>query len=129
MDRQDLVIWMRALRSAWMDADPTAFGELFTEDALYQAHPFEEPLRGRVAIIDYWLHETSGREDVEVRLSEPLLDGDRASVEWWAVSKTESAETTDAGCLVLDFTGKRCSKLHEYWMLADHRVRLPENWG
>ncbi len=51
--------WLDAYSRAWESYDPAAIGDLFTEDAEYRWHPWDEGddvARGRRAIVDAWLH-------------------------------------------------------------------------
>ncbi|MCI0712112.1 MAG: nuclear transport factor 2 family protein [Chloroflexi bacterium] len=48
--------WLKAYVDAWTTYDPEAIGRLFSDDAIYSIHPFdEEPVRGREAIVADWL--------------------------------------------------------------------------
>ena len=47
--------WLRAYVRAWETYDPDLVGGLFSEDATYSYFPFDEPIRGRVAIVASWL--------------------------------------------------------------------------
>jgi ketosteroid isomerase-like protein len=47
--------WLDAYVRAWETYDPQAIGELFAEDAAYFEGPYEEPIRGRQAIVERWL--------------------------------------------------------------------------
>ena len=47
--------WLQAYVSAWKSYDPAAIGALFSEDAAYRYNPYDEPLRGRAAIVADWL--------------------------------------------------------------------------
>jgi hypothetical protein len=49
--------WLDAYVQAWKSYDPQAIGDLFSEDATYFESPYSEPLRGRAAIVAYWLQE------------------------------------------------------------------------
>jgi hypothetical protein len=51
----DFARWLDAYIAAWESYDPAAIGELFTADAEYRYHPWDEPLRGREAIVASWL--------------------------------------------------------------------------
>lgn len=55
MDHVGAQRWLDAYRKAWLTYDEAAIGALFAEDALYYYHPYDEPTRGRKAIIASWL--------------------------------------------------------------------------
>ncbi len=125
MDRTKLKDWVEQLRLAWEGAEPARAASLFTEEAVYQNDPFQPPLRGRPEIERYWATATENQSDLVVTMGEPLLDGNRAVVEWW----TTTNDATDCGALVLSFEGEKCQGLREYWNLAEGRLAAPEGWG
>lgn len=55
MTHDDVQRWLDAYIEAWRTYDPQLIGDLFTEDAAYRFHPWDEPVRGRQAIVDAWL--------------------------------------------------------------------------
>jgi len=55
LTRETVAAWLRGYVRAWETCDPDAVAELFTEDATYAYHPFDEPVRGRLAIVASWL--------------------------------------------------------------------------
>ena len=129
MDRSRMGFWVEELRLAWEQGDPARAAALFTLDAKYHSHPFHPPVVGRTAIEAYWEKATSTQSDVRVQMGKPLLDGDRAVLEWWAVMTDGGAETTDAGALVLEFDGEHCANLREYWNITEGILASPEGWG
>lgn len=54
MDVPTFKAWLDAYGRAWKTHDTEIIGSLFTERAIYHIRPFEEPLRGRAAIMEYW---------------------------------------------------------------------------
>ena len=54
MDRETFNRWLASYGSAWTGRDPGAAASLYADDATYQVTPFDEPLRGRAAIYEYW---------------------------------------------------------------------------
>jgi hypothetical protein len=126
----DVRRWVAAYCSAWEDArDPT---ELFTEDAVYWSHPLREPHVGHAGIRDYWRRATSTQSDVRVLAGEPIVDGRRAAVEWWAtMSDTDDGgEITLPGILMLRFAEDgRCEELREAWHFEPGRREPHAGWG
>ena len=58
MDEARFQHWLDGYVDAWRTYDPAAIGDLFSEDATYRYHPWdegEEALRGREAIVAAWL--------------------------------------------------------------------------
>jgi SnoaL-like protein len=136
----DIDLWIETYGRAWREKDDEAVGALFTEGALYVSHPLEPPHRGSDQIRAYWRRATGTQEDLVLRFGEPVLDGRRAAVEWWATMRdaewaagegTDDDRLTLTGCLVLRFAADGlCKELREYWNVGFGPPRhLPEGWG
>lgn len=54
MDADDVMTWVREYERAWREQDAAAVGRLFTDDALYLRGAYDDGLRGRSAIEDFW---------------------------------------------------------------------------
>jgi hypothetical protein len=54
MTHDDVQDWLDRYVEAWRTYDPERIGDLFSADAEYRYQPWEEPLRGRQAIVDDW---------------------------------------------------------------------------
>jgi ketosteroid isomerase-like protein len=130
MDRERIGAWLEGYRRAWEEADTAAVLDLFTADAGYRSHPLRPVHAGHDGIGAYWREVTADQDDVRVRFGEPIVDGDRAAVEWWTTMRAGGGPVTLAGCLVLAFAGEgRCRELRECWHLADDLVEPPDGWG
>jgi uncharacterized protein (TIGR02246 family) len=122
--------WIEAYGRAWEEREPDAAAALFTEDAVYRAHPFREPHLGREGIRAYWAQATATQAGVRVRFGEPIVSGERVAVEWWTTMRAEGEEVTIPGCLLLRFAlDGRCEELREYWHLEPSRHEPPAGWG
>ena len=68
-------------------------------------------------------------EDIECAFGEPIVNGDRAAVQWWA-SWTEAAQpVTMAGVTILRFDDEGNVVEHrDYWNQTDGRTRPYEGW-
>ncbi len=67
-DRERVDAWLDAYVAAWKTYDPDQVGALFADDVSYRYHPYDEPVRGRSAVVEAWLGEgehpgASGRDD------------------------------------------------------------------
>lgn len=78
------------------------------------------------------------QSDLDLRLGQPTVDGDRATVEWSATMSDaqcgpprEDAAVTWPGCLILRFTDEGlCVELREYWNVEfGRRVPAAVGWG
>ena len=71
--------WIAAYETAWRTEGTGHLGRLFTEDATYQAAPFDEPLAGVAAIARFWEDEREGPDEVFTLTSEIVAaEGDTA---------------------------------------------------
>lgn len=128
----DTSAWLAGYHEAWITHNAEQVAHLFTEEAIYQSHPFRPPLRGRAEIQAYWLRSTPTQEDLEIRWGTPVIAGNRMAVEWWATMRdTDEGELTLPGCLILRFAESGlCDELREYWHLeVGRRIAPPATWG
>ena len=65
MDHTTFTTWMDTIGRAWVTRDPQLAADLFTDDATYHENPFDEPLRGRAAITDYWAKLPQQQDQIE----------------------------------------------------------------
>ncbi|MBA3430671.1 MAG: nuclear transport factor 2 family protein [Actinobacteria bacterium] len=128
MDERSLRRWADAYAKAWEQGDADAVVELFTPDASYRSLIFDDPHSGADGIRAYWERATATQSSVRVWMGDPLVDGDRAALEWWAVMVDDSVITLP-GCLLLDFDADRCARLNEYWHVESAIVQPYEGWG
>jgi len=124
-------LWIDEYAQAWRERDPDAAAELFSEHAVYRSHPFRDPHLGRDGVRAYWAAATGSERTVRLRFGAPIVEGDRAAVEWWAqIEDADDGWVTLPGCLVLRFDPDgRCEELRECWHVADGRVDAPEGVG
>jgi hypothetical protein len=122
--------WLAEYRRAWIERDPDAAAALFSEGAPYREQPYQEPFLGPPGVRDYWARVTATQEDVELQYGTPVVEGNRAAVEWWVTLRNEGAEVTLAGEFMLRFDENGlCEELREYWHFAEGRLSPPSGWG
>jgi ketosteroid isomerase-like protein len=95
--------WASAWRQGWEALDPEPILACYTPHALLSTEPFRQPYRGIDAVREYVTQALREEEDPRVWLSEPIVQGDRAAISWWASLRENGAETTLAGTSVLRF--------------------------
>ena len=118
--------WADAYAAAWRAGDGDAAAALFTEDCLMRSHPFR-PLEDARR---YTREAFAIEEDREVWFGVPVVDGDRASMEYWCSMVEDGKEVTLAGhCLIRLAPDGRCEELRDYWAMKPGRVSPPEPWG
>jgi hypothetical protein len=78
MEKSAVVKWLAAYVKAWKSYSPEAIGALFTEDATYSYYPFEEPVRGREAIVASWLNHQDPPGTYDASYAPIAVDGNIA---------------------------------------------------
>jgi hypothetical protein len=92
--------WAAVWTRAWPAADVEAIAGLYAPDATFLSHPFRE--RQRPAEYAGWAF--SDQDRAECRFGEPLVDGVRAAIDWWAVVRSrDGSEQSLAGTSLLRF--------------------------
>jgi ketosteroid isomerase-like protein len=114
MTRERVQAWLDAYVEAWHSYDLDAIGALFSESAEYRYHPYDEPLRGRQAIVDDWLSDRDEPGSWEAAYAPLLVEGDTAV----ATGETRYAEGRRfSNLFVLAFDGDgRCREFTEWYM-------------
>jgi SnoaL-like domain len=113
--REQVQAWCDAYVEAWRSYDGEAIGELFSADAAYAYHPYDdEPLRGRDAIVAGWLEEPDEPGSWEARYAPLVVEGDRAV----AAGDTRYDDgQVFSNIFVLGFDGDgRCREFTEWFM-------------
>lgn len=122
--------WMEAYAKAWRARDPGAVVALFTDDAIYSSHPFRVPYRGRSGVLEYSKKAFGEDELQELRWGQPMVEGPKAAVEYWATMRENGEEVTLAGFNLLRFAPDgRCIELREYWAMDEGSRSPPPGWG
>ena len=81
MDEAAVAAWLERYVAAWRSYDPVAIGDLFTEDAVYRWHPYdegEEVVRGRDDIVASWIGDPDDPSSWEASYRPWAVDSDRA---------------------------------------------------
>lgn len=123
--------WFESFGRVWKTKDAPAAAEIMTEYASYRNSPFlEQPYVGRAAIEGFWVAALQNVQDVDFRYGEPVVEGDRAAAEWWAVvTPIEGEPFTLAGNFLLTFEGDLVSDLRESFVKV-LGITLPHpGWG
>jgi hypothetical protein len=78
LTKETVTAWLRAYVRAWETYDPDEVADLFSEDAAYAFHPFDEPIRGRLAIVASWLEGKDPAGTYDGRYEPVAIDGNIA---------------------------------------------------
>lgn len=115
--------WVAGWSQAWRSGDGAAVGRLYSPGARFRSHP----MRDTEDPVAYASRVFATDKLVDLWFGEPIVDGDRASVEYWSVSVDPTgAEISLAGCGVLRFgPDGRCVDDIEYWCEQPGRHERP----
>ena len=123
MDEAAVTQWLERYVDAWKTYDETAIGALFSEDAVYRYHPWDEheaALRGRDAIVASWLDEPDAHGSWTAEYRPWVVAGDRAAAvgasRYFAADGT-TVEREYHNVFLLDFDADgRCREFTELFM-------------
>jgi hypothetical protein len=116
--------WADAWNRAWPVADVELVSTLYADGCLFYSHPFREPEAPRDYVIWAFAEQTSA----ECRFGEPIVAGDRAAVDWWAVmTGVDGSDETIAGTSLLRFDDAGLVvEQRDVWALELGRRDLPD---
>ncbi len=113
--------WVAGWTAGWERGDADAIGALYAEDAIFRSHPFRDPERSPR---DYALRAFADEELVECRFGEPIVAGERAAVEYWAILAADGEEETLAGCALIRFGADGLVvEQRDYWSMQPGRAQ------
>jgi ketosteroid isomerase-like protein len=124
--------WADTWVSAWRSHDVEAVVALYAEASLHRSTPFREPHPGRAGVREYLVAAFADESTVvDVRFGTPLVDGDRAWVEYWAVlHDRDGTPVTLAGSAFARFDADGLiTEARDYWHQTAGHIPPPNSWG
>lgn len=122
IDRQSVSRWLESYVQAWHSYDPQAIGALFSEDASYAWHPWDEGddvARGRDAIVRAWTGDKDPPGTYEAEYAPIAVDGDVAVASgrsrYYKAGGALDREYDNVFVMRFDADG-RCSAFTEWFM-------------
>lgn len=122
MTEQDVQNWLDEYGRAWINGDPDHVVTLFSDTATYRETPFDDPMRGRSEIREYWRNGAAeAQEDVEFASQVWAIRDDTAIAGWQArfIRKASGGQVELNGIFRLEFSEEqgalRCTALEEWW--------------
>jgi hypothetical protein len=111
--------WIDRWLNGWRALDPEPIVALYAEDCFFLSHPFREHEPPN----DFVLRAFSEEELAEPWFGEPIVDGERAAVEWRAYVRENGADVTLAGTSLLRFREDgQCVEQRDAWAVEDGRI-------
>lgn len=95
--------WAQTWARAWPRGDSEAIAALYADTAVYRSSAFRPPFSDLAGIRDYLGENLAAEESLRCWYGPPVVDGDRAAVEWWAYWREQGQELTFAGVTMLRF--------------------------
>jgi len=93
--------WADEWARGWREHDSARIAALYSNEAIHRSAPFREPGRGPEGARAYADWAFAHEDSVECWFGEPIVSGDRAAVEYWAVITHRGKEEMLAGVAVL----------------------------
>jgi SnoaL-like domain len=119
--------WADAWTASWRAKDADVLEPVYAPEAVFRSHPFRDPQPP----LDYARWAYSEEEgDPEVWFGDPLVAGERAAIEWWAVVVEQGEPVSLAGTSILRFDNEgRVIDQHDYWSSVPGRIPPWEGWA
>ncbi len=122
--------WTETWAKAWPTKDADAIAALYAAGAAFRSLPFRSVHRGPAGARRYAAWTFSEQDAAECWFGTPVVEGDRATVEYWAVVSFEGRDETIAGVSVIRFEDDGLvGEQRDYWVAQDGRNEPPEGWG
>ena len=118
--------WRETWLRGWLAKDVEAIAALYAPGASFRSEPFRDLQEPRA----YAEWAFSEQDDADVWFGEPVVDGSRATCEYWAVVSFRGQVETIAGASMLRFDDDGfVVEQRDYWNAHDGRREPPEGWG
>lgn len=120
ISKESVTRWLQDYMNAWKSYDPQAIAALFSENATYRYNPYDEPLRGRKAIIENWLENRDTPNTYSAEYKPIAVEGDTAvangrTLYYQADGRTLKTQYDNIFVLRFDDEG-RCTEFCEWFM-------------
>jgi len=122
--------WARVWKDAWEAKDTEAIVALYAVDVVFSTQPFRTPHLRHAGVREYVSQAFAEEDGPRVSVGNPVVDGNRAAIEWWAAMTENGVETTLAGTSLLRFDDDGLViEQRDTWNQADGRREPPDSWG
>jgi hypothetical protein len=122
--------WADTWRTNWVAQRHEPIAALYAPNARYGTAPFREPYIGPSGALEYLAPVFAEESDVAAWFGEPIVDGRRASIQWWASLLEQGAEVTYAGTSIVQFDEDGLVvEEWDSWNRTDGRLAPSATWG
>jgi ketosteroid isomerase-like protein len=119
VDIKNFRTWLSQYGQAWINGDPEAAIELFSENAAYYEEPFQAPMKGREAIRKYWEDGAQNAQmDITFKADIISIQENSGYAHWQATFKRIPANTFVEldGILKATFNVEnKCIEFRDWW--------------
>lgn len=129
MNREQVDRWLQRYVDAWKGYDRDQIGDLFTDDAEYRYHSYDEAVRGRQAIVESWFEDAAKPGTFDAVYEPVAVDGPVAVAVGTSTYHKEdgSVDRVYDNVFVMRFDDDgRCSKFTEWYVKRPPHTRTPE---
>jgi ketosteroid isomerase-like protein len=125
MTHLDVQDWLDRYVATWRSYDAAAIGDLFSDDAEYRYHPWDEPLRGRAEIVRAWVapagneSQRDAPDTWDAQYQPYAVDAGRAVAVGWSryLAQGDTPEKLYHNCYLIEFDDAgRCQNFTEYFV-------------
>jgi hypothetical protein len=95
--------WAETWKRNWIAGEADPISDLYGPAAHFRSGPFRTPHVGRAGALEYVAQNFATESEVTVEFAEPLVDGRRAAVPWWASYTENGQRLTIAGTSLIRF--------------------------
>ena len=115
MDAADVNRWLERYVAAWTSGDRSEIGDLFSEDARYRYHAYDDPVVGRDAIVEAWREEQDAPGSFEAQYTCFAAEGDAAAAVGTTTYLHDGRVYDNVFLLLFDGDG-RCREFTEWYV-------------
>lgn len=101
----------------WNGGEPARIAEVFLPEGVFQPGPFEPPLKGRPAILEYWRDVPLAQTEVSFRYGELYVAGPWFAAEFRCTyTRRRTGERVDVrGALFCETKDGKVAEMRMYW--------------
>ena len=122
--------WAETWRRHWLAGEADPIADLYGPNARFRSGPFRAPHVGRAGAREYIEQAFATESHVTVAFGEPLVDGRRAAVPWWASYTEDGQRVTIAGTSLIRFdAGGLVEDQWDTWSLAEGEISPYQGWA
>lgn len=120
MDKGHAQEWLDSYIEVWRSGDREQIGDLFSEEVEYRYHPYDEPVKGRQAVVQSWLEDWDPKEPWEAEYQVYAVEGNRAAASGSSryLPYRDHPERLYYNVFLIEFDDEgRCRQFTEYFIM------------